>query len=169
MGAKTSLLGAPACTAAHNAKIHEGHSQSDMLGGLLVEFACGLHRLHALGVSRYDYLAMRQSEPALAEAFAHTYAVLRNTPRRDGARRYLSRVARQGTQASAKLGAAEHGFSYSHHGGRAGVAAGGAAGAGCSGSGQPRQPDNGDDRRNRAKAARGGGGRGGRGRGGGRA
>lgn len=90
-----------------------------MLGGLLVEFfACGLHSFHALGVSRYDYLAMRQSEPALAEALAHAYAVLRNTLRGDGERRYLSRVARQDLHASANLWAAERGFSYSHRGAR---------------------------------------------------
>lgn len=76
------------------------------LRDLVQFFACGLHRLHALGVSRYDYLAQRQSEPALAEAFAHADVVPRNTLRGDGARRYLSRVARQETHASAKLCAA---------------------------------------------------------------
>lgn len=77
----------------------EAHYSSDITTIKLMEltefFFCALRRLHALGVSRYDYLGLRQSEPALAEAFAHADAVPRNTLRGDGARRYLSRVARQ--------------------------------------------------------------------------
>lgn len=49
-------------------------------------------RVYALGVSLYDYLALRQSEPNLADAFAHADAVPRNSLRGDGARRFLSRV-----------------------------------------------------------------------------
>jgi len=79
---------------------------------LLEYLLCSINRTYAIGVSRYDYLALRQSEPALAEAFAHSDAVPRNTLRGDGARRYLSRVVRQETHASAKIGAAERGFSY---------------------------------------------------------
>lgn len=62
----------------------------------LIEFLlCSLHRTYAIGVSRYDHLALRQSEKALAEAFAHSDAVPRDTLRGDGARRYLSPLLRQ--------------------------------------------------------------------------
>lgn len=71
------------------------------------------------GLSRYDYLSLRQTEPALAEAFYHADAVPRNTLRGDGARRYLARVSCQETHATAKLGAADRGFVYPHRGGRA--------------------------------------------------
>ncbi|KAK1867272.1 hypothetical protein I4F81_009779 [Pyropia yezoensis] len=75
-----------------------------------LEYVVGsTRRIHALGVSRYDYLALRQSEPNLADAFAHADAVPRNSLRGDGARRFLSRVARAETHASAKIGAAERG------------------------------------------------------------
>lgn len=126
-------------------------------------FTCSLRRLYALGVSRYDYLSLRQTEPALAEAFSHADAVPRNTLRGDGARRYLARVARQETHVTAKLGAADRGFVYPHRGGRVAASATATAAA-------PKQPDTADGRRQ----PRGGGqprgaGRGGRGRGAGRA
>lgn len=127
---------------------------------LLTYALCGINRLYAISVSRYDYLALKQSEPALAEAFAHSDAVPRNTLRGDGARRYLSRVVRQETHASAKIGAAERSFSYNprptrsaggggsagpsnldggnrsgRHGGGGGGGAGAGAGAGRGGGG----------------------------------
>lgn len=67
---------------------------------------CALRRLYALGISRYNYLALRQTEPAHAKAFPHADAVPLNTLRGDGARRYLTLVARQETHATAKLGVA---------------------------------------------------------------
>jgi len=135
----------------------------DRLKELFEFFTCALRRLHALGVSRYDYLALRQSEPALAEAFSHADAVPRNTLRGDCACRHLSRVARQETHASAKLGAAERGFSYvGRGGGRAAPMASPAGGGG------PRQPDGPDGRRQGRGGGAARGGRGGRGRGGGR-
>eukprot|EP00168_Porphyra_purpurea_P010779 TRINITY_DN2687_c0_g1_i2.p2 TRINITY_DN2687_c0_g1~~TRINITY_DN2687_c0_g1_i2.p2 ORF type:complete len:376 (-),score=85.04 TRINITY_DN2687_c0_g1_i2:14-1141(-) len=86
----------------------------------LVDYLVGAtRRTYALGVSRYDYLALRQSEPSLADAFAHADAVPRNSLRGDGARRFISRVVRAETTASAKIGAAERGYSYPHRGGRA--------------------------------------------------
>lgn len=79
----------------------------------LVEYLVGAtRRIYALGVSRYDYLALRQSEPNLADAFAHADAVPRNALRGDGARRFISRVVRAETAASAKVGAAERGYAY---------------------------------------------------------
>jgi len=69
-------------------------------------------RVFALGVSRYDYLALRQSEPNLADAFAHADAVPRNSLRGDGARRFISRVVRAEATASAKIGAVERGYTY---------------------------------------------------------
>jgi len=142
----------------------------------LVEFLlCALNRTYAIGVSRYDYLALRQSEPALAEAFAHSDAVPRNTLRGDGARRYLSRVVRQETLASAKIGAAERGFSYgSRTTGRAGgstAPAGGGpsrAGAGRGGGSSSGRGGGGSGHTGGGGRGGGGGGGGGRGRGGGR-
>ncbi|KAK1857844.1 hypothetical protein I4F81_000458 [Pyropia yezoensis] len=52
-------------------------------------------RVYALGVSLYDYLALRRSEPSLADAFANSEAVLWNSLRGDGARRFLSRAEAQ--------------------------------------------------------------------------
>lgn len=78
-----------------------------------LEYIVGVtRRVYGIGVSRYDYLAMRQSEPNLADAFSHADAVPRNSLRGDGARRFLSRVARAETHASDKIGAAERGFAY---------------------------------------------------------
>lgn len=122
-------------------------------------FTCSLRRLYAFGVSRYDYLSLRQTEPALAEASSHADAV----PRTDGARRYLARIARQETLVTAKLGAADRGFVYPHRGGRAAASATATAV-------EPKQPETAHGRRQ----PRGGGpprgaGRSGRGRGAGRA
>lgn len=79
----------------------------------LIEYLLGAtRRIYALGVSRFDYLALRQSEPSLADAFAHADAVPRNSLRGDGARRFISRVVRAETAASAKVGAAARGYSY---------------------------------------------------------
>ncbi|KAK1867592.1 hypothetical protein I4F81_010098 [Pyropia yezoensis] len=84
----------------------------------LLDYLVGAtRRVFALGVSRYDYLALRQSEPSLADAFAHSDAVPRNSLRGDGARRFISRVVRAETTASAKIGAAERGYSYPNRGG----------------------------------------------------
>lgn len=145
------------------------------LEGLLEYLVGATRRVFALGVSRYDYLALRQSEPSLADAFAHSDAVPRNSLRGDGARRFISRVVRAETTASAKIGAAERGYSYNNRGGRAngpaaprnanrghnaggggGGANGGAAAGGGGGGGGGGRGGNGN-------------GRGGRGGGGGRA
>lgn len=80
----------------------------DHLDYVLVGARC----IFALGVRRYDYLALRQSETGLTDAFAHANAFPRNSLRGDGARRFLSRVVRAETSASAKIGAAERGCSY---------------------------------------------------------
>ncbi len=123
-----------------DAKYNTGRSDGDT-AELLTYILCGINRLYAIGVSRYDYLALKLSEPALAEAFAHSDAVPRNTLRGDGARRYLSRVVRQETHATAKLGAAERGFGYSgrpqrvaNSGGASGSGSGRSGGAGGNGS-----------------------------------
>lgn len=76
-------------------------------------------RMLALGVSHYDYLALKQSEPNLADAFAHADAVPRNSLRGDGARRFLSPVVRAEASTPAKIGAAERGFSYPQRAARA--------------------------------------------------
>lgn len=115
-----------------DAKYRKDRSPDDT-AELLTYILCGINRLYAIGVSRYDYLALKQSEPALAEAFAHSDAVPRNTLRGDGARRYLSRVVRQETHATAKLGAAERGFAY---GGRPTRSAGAGSSSGGGGSGR---------------------------------
>lgn len=122
-------------------------------------------RIYALGVSRYDYLALRQSEPNLADAFSHADAVPRNSLRGDGARRFLSRVARAETTASAKVGAAERGFSYPQRANRAAAPTQGARAR------SPARAGRGGGGGRVAGGARGGrgGGGGGRGRGGGRA
>lgn len=79
----------------------------------LIEYLVGAtRRIYALGVSRYDYVALRQSEPGLADAFAHADAVPRNSLRGDDARRFISRVVSAETAARAKVGAAERGYSY---------------------------------------------------------
>ena len=67
-------------------------------------------RIYALGAARYDFLALRQTEPGLADAFAHATAVPRNTLRGSSARDFLARVARAEVYASAKIGAAARGF-----------------------------------------------------------
>jgi len=128
-------------------------------------------RVFALGVSRYDYLALRQSEPNLADAFAHADAVPRNSLRGDGARRFLSRVVRAEAHASAKIGAAERGYAYPQRANRVAAPAvpgrhrsparGGRGGGGGLGGGRGGGGLGG-------RGGRGGGG-GGRGRGGGRA
>jgi len=128
-------------------------------------------RVFALGVSRYDYLALRQSEPNLADAFAHADAVPRNSLRGDGARRFLSRVVRQEATVSAKIGAAERGYTNPQRGPRVPAAgalahprspARGGRGGGGGGSGGRGGGGGGTGRGGR------GGGGGGRGRGGGR-
>ncbi|KAK1859117.1 hypothetical protein I4F81_001714 [Pyropia yezoensis] len=100
---------------AHNEALDGFHATDrspDDAKQLLEFLLCSINRTYAIAASRYDYLALSESEPALAEAFTHSDAVPRNTLRGDGARRYLSRVIRQETHASAKIGAAERGFSY---------------------------------------------------------
>lgn len=173
---------------AHNEAL-DGHHAVDSTPDddkQLIEFLlCALNRTYAIGVSRYDYLALRQSEPAMAEAFAHSDAVPRNPLRGDGARRYLSRVVRQETLASAKIGAAERGFSYSSRtagrvSGRTAPASGGASRAGGGGGGSSGDgrgggaPGHGKDARRGGAGGSGGGSSRGRGvgrggRGGGRA
>lgn len=105
--------------------------------------------IYAIGVSRYAYLALWQSEPNLADAFAYADAVPRNSLRGDGARRFIFRVVRAETHASAKIGAAERGYTYPQRGNRAHAPApprggrggpakgggGGGAGAGFGGGG----------------------------------
>jgi len=124
---------------------------------LVAYLVSATRRIYALGVSRYDFLALRQSEPHLADAFAHADAVPRNSLRGDGARRFISRVVRAETAASAKIGAAERGFGYSQRGGR--------------GHGAPNYGRGGPDAPRRGGRGGGGGGgavmRGGRGGGGG--
>lgn len=73
---------------------------------------CSRRRIFNLGTARYDYLAMRQTEPALAEAYAHAAAIPRNRRRGKGARRFLAGVVRQEAYAEAKLGALSRGFAY---------------------------------------------------------
>lgn len=76
----------------------------------LVDFlVVATRRVYALGVSRYDYLALRQFDPNLSDAFARADSVPRNSLRGDGARRFLYRVVRAETSASANTTAAEHG------------------------------------------------------------
>jgi len=108
----------------------------------LVDFLfVATRRVYALGVSRYDYLALRQSEPNLADAFAHADAIPQNSLRGDGARRFISRIVRAENTASAKFGAAERGFVYPQRAGRASAAAsarsgrGGGSGGGGGGGG----------------------------------
>eukprot|EP00170_Pyropia_yezoensis_P008316 contig_34720_g8343 len=85
----------------------------EFLEELIDYLVSSTRRIYAIGVSRYDYLALRQSEPSLADAFAHADAVPRNSLRGDGARRFLSRAVRAETSASAKIGSAARGFFYS--------------------------------------------------------
>lgn len=112
---------------------------------------------------RYDYLALRQSEPNLADAFSQADAVPRNSLRGDGARRFISRDARAEKNASAKIGAAERGFTYPQRAKRSNAPApargsrpGGAAASGGNDGGDP------------GGGGAGGGGGGSRGAGGGR-
>jgi len=123
-------------------------------------------RIFSIGAARYDYLAMRQTEPSLAEAYAHADAIPRNGRRGEGARRFLAGVVRQEAYASAKLGALERGFTYGGGRGGRGGRGGGAGqaveprhGAGGGGGGARPAPAG------RAAGAE----RGGRGRGRGRA
>jgi len=127
----------------------------------------GSRRIFSIGAARYDYLAMRQTEPSLAEAYAHADAIPRNGRRGEGARRFLAGVVRQEAYASAKLGALERGFGYG--GGRGGR--GGAGGAGGANAGPSRNAGGSGGGGRPAALGRGGGGveRGGRGRGRGRA
>jgi len=76
----------------------------------LVSLLLAARRIYALGAARYDFLALRQSEPRLADAYAHATAVPRNTLRGSSARDFLARVARAEVHASAKMGAAARGF-----------------------------------------------------------
>lgn len=92
---------------------HADGNTKELLQELVDYLVCATRRIYALGVSRYDFLALRQSEPKLADAFAHADAVPRNSLRGDGARRFISRVVRAEAAASAKVGAAERGYSYS--------------------------------------------------------
>lgn len=69
-------------------------------------------RIYELGKMCYDFLALRQSEPNLAEAVAHSTAEPRNMLCGAGARGFLVRVNRAGVHAAAKIGAAERGLSY---------------------------------------------------------
>lgn len=136
-----------------------GHTVDLLLEQL--EYVVGAtRRIYALGVSRYDYLALRQSEPNLADAFAHADAVPRNSLRGDGARRFLSRVARAETHASAKIGAAERGFAYPQRANRAAAPAGGSVNRSPAQGGRSGQAG-------RGGSAAGRGGRGGGGSGGG--
>jgi len=123
-------------------------------------------RIFSIGAARYDYLAMRQTEPSLTEAYAHADAMPRNGRRGEGARRFLAGVVRQEAYDTAKLSAMERGFGYG--GGRGGR--GGASGAGGANVGQSRNAGGCGGGRP-AAAGHGGGGaeRGGRGRGRGRA
>lgn len=73
---------------------HAPDNSREFLEELVDFLVCFVRRVYALGVSRYDYLALRQSEPNLADAFAHADAVPRNSLRGDGARRFISRVVR---------------------------------------------------------------------------
>jgi len=122
-------------------------------------------RIFAIGAARYDYLAMRQTEPSLAEAYAHADAIPRNGRRGEGARRFLAGVVRQEAYASAKLGAMERGFTY---GGRRGGRSGRGGGGGH--TSEPRHGGGGGGGARAPPGGRGGGAeRGGRGRGRGRA
>ena len=125
-------------------------------------------RVYALGVSRCNYLALRQSEHSLAEAFSHADAVPRNSLRGDGARRFLSRVVRAEASASAKIGAAERGYAYPQRSTRSrtpasGVRGGADGGGGGGGRGDGGGRGGGGERG--GGGARGGGGGRGRGRG----
>jgi len=67
-------------------------------------------RIYTLRSARYDFFAHRQTEPALADAFAHATAVPRHNLRGSNARELRARVARAEVHASAKIGAAARGF-----------------------------------------------------------
>ena len=156
--------------AAHTRPVNTVNSLQELFAYL----AASTRRIYALGVSRYDFLALHQSEPNLADAFPHADAVSRSSLRGDGARRFISRVVRAETSASAKISAAERGYAY--------LGRGAFAGAARHARGDPDAPRNaGRDVAGGAAVAprrggrvggggggRGGGGGGGRGRGGGR-
>jgi len=73
---------------------HASNKTVELLAENLDYVIGATRRVKALCVSRYDYLALRQSEPNFAHAFAHADAVPRNSLRGDGARRFISRVLR---------------------------------------------------------------------------
>lgn len=130
---------------------------------VLVYTASCARRVYSIGAARYDYLSMRQTEPALAEAYAHADAIPRNGRRGDGAHRIIAGVVRPEAYASSKLGAIERGFSYC--GGR-----GGSSSSRPTTSREPRSSDSPAGARPRPTPRAGGtprgGGRGGRGAGG---
>jgi len=142
---------------------HASGNAVELLEELVAYLVGAVRRVYALGVSRYDYLALRQSEPNLADAFAHADAVPRNSLRGDGARRFISRVVRAEAHASAKVGAAERGYSFPQHAARA------AAPAPAPRARSPARGGGGSRGGLGGRGGRGGRGGGGRGRGGGRA
>jgi len=122
----------------------------------LVALLLSARRIYSLGAARYDFLALRQSEPGLADAFAHATAVPRNTLRGSSAREFLARVARAEVHASAKIGAASRGFRApprdavaggggARRGGSRGAGGGGSSGGGGDAKGRrlPRGPGGG--------------------------
>lgn len=80
---------------------HAIGNTKELLEELVEYLLSATRRIYALGVSRYGYLALRQSEPNLVDAFAHADAVPRKSLRGDGARRFISRVVRAETAVSA--------------------------------------------------------------------
>ncbi|OSX73937.1 hypothetical protein BU14_0319s0025 [Porphyra umbilicalis] len=135
-------------------------SENEVDDAELVALLLSARRIYALGAARYDFLALRQTEPALADAFAHATAVPRNNLRGSSAREFLARVARAEVLASAKIGAAARGFRAptrdaagsggggARHGGAGGRSGGrgGSAAAANSAAGRrgPRGPRGGD-------------------------
>jgi len=103
----------------------------------LVALLLSARRIFSLGAARYDFLALRQSESGIADAFAHATAVTRNTLRGSSAREFLARVARAEVHASAKIGAASRGFRVPPRDavtGGGGARRGESCGVGCGGS-----------------------------------
>jgi len=86
------------------------YSDKEVDDAQLAALLLSARRIYSLGAARYDFLALRQSEPGLADAFAHATAVPRNTLRGSSAREFLARVSRAEVHASAKIGAAARGF-----------------------------------------------------------
>lgn len=80
--------------------------------------AVSMRRVFSLAAAGYDYLALRRSEPGLAEAYAHADTVPRKGPCSDVAHLFLSSVVRQEAYNTTKLGAMERDFAYG--GGRGG-------------------------------------------------